>query len=79
VKCEPCDTGEFEDDGLTWYQISLVHGHYRRIIVHETRNRKEAFAKANELGLLLGKKVLDSASNRRLSQWIQPTADQLPQ
>ena len=73
AKCEPCEMGEFEDDGLTWYQISLVHGRYRRIIVHETRNRKEAFEKATTLGMLLGRKILDSATNRRSGQWLHPS------
>lgn len=73
AKCEPCEMGEFEDDGLTWYQVSLVYGRYRRIIVHETRSRKAAFEKATTLGTLLGKKVLDAATNRRSSQWLQPS------
>jgi len=77
AKCEPCELGEFEDDGLTWYQVSLVHGQYRRIIIHETRQRQQAFEKATELALVLNLKVLDSATNRRLGTWIDPISNRI--
>lgn len=70
AKCEACSIDEFENNPHAYFQVSLVHNKNRRIIVHETKNKEEAFAMAQELGSHLHLRIKDSASNRREAVWL---------
>lgn len=73
VKCETCAIDEFENNPHAYFQVSLVHHNNRRIIVHETKNKAEAFTIAQNLGNSLHLKIKDSASNRRAAVWLNET------
>ena len=66
AKCETCSMDENAD---TYYQISLVHNHNRRIITHETKNKTEAFAFAENLARGLSLSIKDAASVPGQSTW----------
>lgn len=66
AKCEACSMDENAD---TYYQISLVHDKNRRIITHETKNKKEALDMAEYLAKGLGLSIKDSASVPGQSSW----------
>jgi hypothetical protein len=70
VKCEGCAIDEFENSPSAYFQVSMVHHTNRRIIVHETRNKEEAFNIAKNLGSKLHLKIKDSATDRRQAVWI---------
>lgn len=70
AKCETCSIDEFENNPHAYFQVSLVYNANRRIIVHETKNKEEAFAMAQQLSSQLQLKIKDSASNRRAAVWI---------
>jgi len=70
VKCEGCSIDEFENSPSAYFQVSMVHHTNRRIIVHETRNKEEAFDIAKNLGSKLRLKIKDSATDRRQAVWI---------
>lgn len=70
AKCEACAFDEKAEDGSTYYQVSLVHHKNRRIIVHETRSRLEAFDMARNLSEKLRARLRDSATTRGKSVWI---------
>lgn len=70
AKCEACSIDEFENNPHAYFQVSLVHNSNRRIIVHETKNKEEAFNMAKELGSQLHLRIKDSASNRREAVWL---------
>lgn len=70
AKCEACSIDEFENNPHAYFQVSLVHNKNRRIIVHETKNKEEAFAMAQQLGSHLHLRIKDSASNRREAVWL---------
>lgn len=71
AKCESCSVEEFENSRNSFYQVSLVHHKTRRIVVHETRNKAEAFELAKALASNLNKRLLDSATDRRQSTWMK--------
>lgn len=66
AKCETCSMDENAD---TYYQISLVHNHNRRIITHETKNKTEAFTFAEKLARGLSLSIKDAASVPGQSTW----------
>lgn len=70
-KCAACSIDEEENNPDSFYQVSLVHNKTRRIVVHETKNKHEAFDMASNLGNLLTLPIKDSASNRRQSTWLK--------
>lgn len=70
AKCETCDINEFENNPHTYFQVSLVYNANRRIIVHETKNKEEAFNLAQKLSSNLHLRIKDSASNRRAAVWL---------
>lgn len=70
AKCEACTIDDFEDNANSYYQISLIHNNTRRIIVHETKNKIEAFNFAKEMASSLKAHLKDSASNKRQSVWL---------
>ncbi len=69
AKCETCSINEFENNSHSYFQVSLVHNTNRRIIVHETKNKEEAFKIAGELSSHLQLRIKDSSS-RRQSVWL---------
>ncbi|HRD40249.1 MAG TPA: hypothetical protein PLC65_16600 [Bacteroidia bacterium] len=69
AKCETCSIDEFENNPHAYFQVSLVHNSNRRIIVHETKNKEEAFKIAEQLGNNLHLRIKDSSS-RRQSVWL---------
>lgn len=73
AKCEPCDMKTQEDNPNAFYQVSLVHHKTRRIIVHESKNASEAFAKANELSHNFSLRIRDSATTYGKSRWLPQT------
>jgi hypothetical protein len=71
AKCETCTAEEFENSRFSYYQVSIVHHKTRRIVVHETRNREEAFSMAKKIAILLKQPLLDAATDRRKGEWIK--------
>ena len=72
AKCEACSTDEFENSRFSYFQVSIIHNKTRRIVVHETRDREEAFLMARKIATQLNKPLLDSATNRRKGEWLNP-------
>lgn len=72
AKCEVCEIDEREDNAYSFYQVSLVHHKNRRIIVEETRDRKDAFDMGLKLAKALRLRLRDSASVRGQGKWIEP-------
>lgn len=70
AKCESCPVDEIEKSNASFYQVSLVHNGNRRIIVHETRNREEAFEMAEKAGIALHARIKDNATTRGKSFWL---------
>lgn len=70
AKCESCPVDEIEKSNASFYQVSLVYNGNRRIIVHETRNREEAFAIATRTGTALNARIKDNATTRGKSAWL---------
>lgn len=70
VKCEGCAIDEFENNPSAYFQVSMVYNNNRRIIVHETRNKEEAFNMAYTLSRELKIRIKDSATDRRQAVWI---------
>jgi hypothetical protein len=71
AKCEACTIDDFDDNANSYFQISLVYQNNRRIIVHETKNKQEAFSFAKEIASGLETPLKDSASNKRQSVWLK--------
>lgn len=74
AKCEACSIEEYENNDHSYYQVSLVHHKNRRIVVHETKDRRKAFNLGLELGNSLQTRIKDSASVRGESRWVDTTA-----
>jgi hypothetical protein len=70
AKCEDCVMDEFDDNPNSYYQVSIVYNKNRRIIVHESRRRSEAFNLAHDMAVGLKTHLRDSATNRRKSRWV---------
>ncbi|MDX2174580.1 MAG: hypothetical protein SFY56_15860 [Bacteroidota bacterium] len=70
AKCETCSIDSAIDNPNSYYQISLVYNSNRRIIVHETKSREEAFDFANTISFYLNLKIKDSATNTKQSVWL---------
>lgn len=64
TKCETCTFDETDVDNTSYFQISLVYRKNRRIIVHETRSKDEAFGMAQRLAECFLLPVRDSATKR---------------
>lgn len=73
VKCEDCSLEEFENEKRGHFQLSLVHKQ-RRIILHESKNRKEVFDMAQKLSEIMHLPVRDSATNRQKPKWLELTS-----
>lgn len=71
VKCESCSIDDYESNDHSYYQVSLVHTKKQRIIIHETRDKENAFSFAFQVGRKLQLKIRDSASTRGRSVWIE--------
>jgi uncharacterized protein YigE (DUF2233 family) len=74
AKCEACSIDEYENYEHSYYQVSLVHNKNRRIIVHETKQKQEAFELAAKLSSALALRIKDSASQRGKSMWLADDA-----
>lgn len=70
AKCESCSIEEYEENVHSYYQVSLIYGNHKRIIVNETRNKEEAFKIGKQIADKLNTRLMDSATNRRKSLWI---------
>ncbi|MCE3260329.1 MAG: hypothetical protein K0S12_1970 [Bacteroidetes bacterium] len=70
AKCEACSIDEYENNDYSFYQVSLVHHNTRRIVVHETDNKDEAFNMGHTLAVALQTRLKDSASSRGQSKWL---------
>ena len=70
AKCEDCTVDDFENSINSYYQISLVYNKNRRLVVHESRDREEAFEMAEKLAIEFKKPLMDSATNRRKGVWV---------
>ena len=70
ANCEPCAFDETTDNPNAFYQVSLIYNKNRRIIVHETKEKQEAFALAGELAAGLNLRVMDSASKPGKGVWL---------
>ena len=70
ANCEPCAFDETTDNPNAFFQISLIYNKNRRIIVHETKDKTEAFALAKELATGLNQRVMDSASKPGKGVWL---------
>lgn len=70
IKCEGCEPSDFEDEDLSFVQLSLVYNKNRRLILHETKNTAEAFELANKMATHFGVKIRDAATNRRNPVWL---------
>ncbi len=75
TKCEACTFDENEDTNRLYYQVSLVHHKNRRIVVHETHDKSEAFSFGTILAGKFRSKLRDSASVRGANSWLHPGAD----
>lgn len=69
AKCESCSIEEFENNPYSFYQVSLVSKN-KRIIVHETEDKSEAFDLAVKMAGEFGLRVRDSATKRTESKWL---------
>lgn len=70
AKCEACELEDFENGNGSVYQLSLVHHKTRRLIVHESKDKKDIFEKAKLLAEHYQLRIKDSASNRKNPVWI---------
>jgi hypothetical protein len=68
AKCEPCTLEDFDDSSTI--QLSLVYNKNRRLIVHETRTKKEIMEYARFLASDLKLRIRDSATDRRNPVWL---------
>jgi len=71
AKCEACAFDEEEDNPNAYFQVSLVYNTNRRIIVHETRKKKDAFDLAEIAASGLETRLRDSATNPRKGVWLK--------
>jgi hypothetical protein len=74
AKCEACAFDGADDDPSAYYQVSLVYRRNRRIIVHETHSRREAFEFAARTAAALDLRLRDAAGKRGVGRWIHMTA-----
>lgn len=70
AKCEACELEDFENGNGSVYQLSLVHHKTRRLIVHESKDKKDIFEKAKFLAEHYQLRIKDSATNRKSPVWI---------
>lgn len=70
AKCETCSLDEYENNPNAYFQVSLVYNKNRKIVVEETKNKEEAFAKAKKVAIGLNTKLRDSATVRGQSTWL---------
>ncbi len=70
AKCEACSIDDYDNNPYYYYQVSLVHSKNRRIIVSETKDKKNAFEFAMNIAKELDLKVRDSATERGKGRWI---------
>jgi hypothetical protein len=68
AKCEPCSLEDFDDSSTI--QLSLVYHKNRRLIIHESRDKKQVFEYARFLAADLKLKIRDSATDRRNPVWL---------
>lgn len=71
AKCETCTFEEDEQNSRLYYQVSLVYNKTRRIIVHETLSKEEAFKMGKSLAQPFNSRIRDSATLRGKSLWLQ--------
>ncbi len=71
TKCETCTFDENDVDNTSYFQVSLVYKKNRRIIVHETRSKQEAFGMATNLSQSFLVPIRDSATRRGESSWVK--------
>lgn len=71
AKCEGCSLEEnMAENPNAYFQVSLVHGRNRRIVVQETKDRETAFSTAKNLALGLKTRLRDSATVLGASSWV---------
>jgi hypothetical protein len=71
AKCEACAFDAEEDNPNAYYQVSLVHHSNRRIVVHETKRKKEAFEFATRLANVFNIRLRDAATDPRHGIWLK--------
>ncbi|MCE3227795.1 MAG: hypothetical protein K0S32_2346 [Bacteroidetes bacterium] len=70
AKCEACSVEDYENNDFSFYQVSLVYHKNRKIVVHETRNKAEAFKMGLTIADELQTRLKDSVSIRGKSTWL---------
>ena len=70
IKCEGCSPEDFEDDNGAIYQLSLVYNKNRKLIVHESKVKAEAFSLAEKLRAFYNIKIRDAAGDIRNPVWL---------
>ncbi|PBQ30697.1 hypothetical protein CNR22_02550 [Sphingobacteriaceae bacterium] len=69
AKCEACAFDAGDDNPNAYFQVSLVYRSNRRIILHETKKKQEAFELATETAKALKTKICDSATIPGKGTW----------
>ncbi len=72
AKCEACTPEDFERSSVM--QLALVYRGNRRLVLHESNDTASVLAMAEQLALLLGLRIRDSATDRRHPRWINHSA-----
>lgn len=70
AKCETCSIDDGNNNPNSYYQVSLVYNSNRRIVVQETKSKKEAFDLAKNISFSMNIKIKDSATNTKQSVWV---------
>ncbi|HOZ87829.1 MAG TPA: hypothetical protein PL029_08730 [Bacteroidia bacterium] len=70
VKCEACVYDDTIDNPNAYFQVSLVYNKNRRIIIDESKNKKEAFALAKEAAGAFKTRIMDSATQPGKGTWL---------
>jgi len=60
AKCENCSVDSFENNIHAYFQVSLVHGRNRRIVVHESKNKQSSLDIGNALSQALHVQLKDN-------------------
>ncbi|MCX8081064.1 MAG: hypothetical protein N3F09_07515, partial [Bacteroidia bacterium] len=70
VKCETCTPEEFEKNGV--YQLSVVYNKKRKFVLDVSGEKNKIFTEARLLAKEWNLKIMDSASVRGKSFWVEP-------
>lgn len=70
AKCEACSLEEYENNPNAYFQVSLVYNKNRRIIVQETKDKKDAISLARAVASGLKTRLKDAATTAGKSTWL---------